>query len=170
MRQSGVAVTLKHFPGLGRVTGNTDFTSVTDTSTTAGDPYVQSFSRGIAANADFVMVALAKYTQIDPAHLAAFSPIVMSQMLRGSMSFRGVILSDDLGGAVAVSAIPPATRAIDFLSAGGDMIVSKTAAPADAMVRGVRSRVASDPAFKQRADEATLRILRAKQAWGLLPC
>ncbi len=170
MRQSGVAVTLKHFPGLGRVTGNTDFTTATDTATTAADPYLQSFGRGIGANADFVMVSLARYTQIDSAHLAAFSSVVMSQMLRGSMGFRGVIISDDLGDTVAVSAIPPATRAIDFLAAGGDMIISKTAAPADAMVHGIRSRVASDPAFKQRVDDATLRILRAKQAWGLLPC
>ena len=73
MRQSGVAVTLKHFPGLGRVAGNTDFTTATDTATTASDPYLQSFSQGLAANADFVMVALAKYTRIDPNHLAAFS-------------------------------------------------------------------------------------------------
>jgi len=170
MRQSGVAVSLKHFPGLGRVAGNTDFTTATDTTTTASDPYLASFSQGIAANADFVMVALANYTRIDPNHLAAFSPIVMTQMLRGAMGFRGVIISDDLGDTAAVASIPPATRAIDFISAGGDMIISKTSVPADAMVQAIRSRAASDPSFRQRVDDATLRILRAKQTFGLLPC
>ncbi len=170
MQQSGIAVTLKHFPGLGRVAGNTDFTTATDTTTTTSDPYLASFSQGIAANADFVMVALAKYTRIDPNHLAAFSSIVMTQMLRGSMGFRGVIISDDLGDTAAVASIPPATRAIDFLSAGGDMIISKTSAPADAMVQAIRSRAASDPSFRQRVDDAALRVLRAKQAFGLLPC
>jgi beta-N-acetylhexosaminidase len=170
MRQSSIAVSLKHFPGLGRVAGNTDFTTATDTATTASDPYLQSFRQGIAAGADFVMVALARYTQIDPNHLAAFSPIVMTQMLRGSMGFSGVIVSDDLGDTVAVAGIPPATRAIDFLTAGGDMIISKTSAPADAMVKGVRLRAAQDPAFRQRVDDAALRILRAKQRFGLLPC
>jgi len=170
MGQAGVAVTLKHFPGLGRVSGNTDFTTATDTTTTASDPYLQSFSQGIAANADFVMVALANYTRIDPNHLAAFSSIVMTQMLRGSMGFRGVIISDDLGNTAAVASIPPATRAIDFLSAGGDMIISKTSAPADAMVQAIRSRAASDPSFRQRVDDAALRVVRAKQAFGLLPC
>jgi beta-N-acetylhexosaminidase len=170
MRQGGVAVTLKHFPGLGRVTGNTDFTTATDTVTTASDPYLQSFAAGIGDNTDFVMVALARYTRIDPDHLAAFSPIVMNQMLRGTLGFRGVIISDDLGDTVAVASIPPATRAIDFLSAGGDMIISKTSAPADAMVQAIRARVASDPSFRQRVDDASARILRAKQAWGLLPC
>jgi beta-N-acetylhexosaminidase len=170
MRQSGVAVTLKHFPGLGRVTGNTDFTTATDTTTTVSDPYLQSFAEGIGANADFVMVALARYTRIDPDHLAAFSTIVMTQMLRVRMGFRGVIVSDDLGDTAAVASIPPATRAIDFLTAGGDMIISKTAAPADAMVQAIRSRVATNAGFRQRVDDAAQRILRMKQAWALMPC
>jgi len=170
MRQSGVAVTLKHFPGLGRVAGNTDFTTATDTVTTSSDPYLQSFSQGIAANADFVMIALAKYTRIDPNHLAAFSSIVMTDMLRGSLGFRGVIISDDLGDTAAVASIPPATRAIDFLSAGGDMIISKTSAPADAMVLAIRSHALADPSFRQRVNDAALRILQAKQTWNLLPC
>ena len=170
MHQSGVAVSLKHFPGLGRVAGNTDFTTATDTVTTATDPYLESFKDGIAANPDFVMVALALYTRIDPNHLAAFSPVVMTQMLRNALGFGGVIISDDLGATAAVASIPPATRAIDFLSAGGDMIISKTAAPADAMVQAIRARVAADSSFRQRVDDAALRILRAKQAYGLLPC
>src|ERR1700674_5188401 len=170
MRQSGVAVSLKHFPGLGRVTGNTDFTTATDTTTTTSDPYLQSFSQGIAANTDFVMVALARYTRIDPNHLAAASPVVMSQMLRGTLGFQGVIISDDLGDTVAVASIPAGNRAIDFLLASGDMIISKTSAPAHAMVLAIRSRAAADPIFHQRVDDAALRILRAKQAWGLLPC
>jgi len=170
MHQAGIAVSLKHFPGLGRVAGNTDFTTATDTTTTASDPYLQSFKDGIAANADFVMVALARYTQIDPNHLAAFSSVVMTEMLRNSLGFGGVIISDDLGATAAVANIPPATRAIDFLSAGGDMIISKTSAPADAMVQAIRARVATDSSFSQRVDDAALRILKAKQAYGLLPC
>jgi beta-N-acetylhexosaminidase len=170
MHQAGVAVSLKHFPGLGRVTGNTDFTTATDTVTTPTDPYLQSFKDGIAANADVVMVALALYTKIDPNHLAVFSSVVMTQMLRNSLGFGGVIISDDLGATAAVANIPPATRAIDFLSAGGDMIISKTAAPADAMVQAIRARVAADATFRQRVDDAALRVLKAKQPYGLLPC
>src|SRR2546430_147915 len=128
IHQSGIAVSLKHFPGLGRVTGNTDFTTATDTTTTTNDPYLQSFKQGIAANADFVMVALARYTRIDPNHLAAFSPLVMTQMLRGTMGFNGVIISDDLGDTAPGAAIPPGTRAIDLLSAGGAMVRSEDSA------------------------------------------
>ena len=44
MDDAGVATTAKHFPGLGRVKGNTDFTAtVVDTETTSTDPYLAPF-------------------------------------------------------------------------------------------------------------------------------
>jgi beta-N-acetylhexosaminidase len=170
MRQAGVAVTVKHFPGLGRVTGNTDFTTATDTATTVNDAYLQSFKQGIDAGTDFAMVAIATYTQIDPTHLAAFSPVVIGQMLRGTMGFTGVVVSDDLGATVAVATIPAGDRAISFLTAGGDLITSKTADATHAMVVAVRAKIASDASFRARVDDAALRVLREKQTWGLLPC
>jgi hypothetical protein len=100
MSEAGVATTAKHFPGLGRVVGNTDVAAgVVDTVTTATDPYLASFRAGISAGVPFVMVALATYTRIDPVHLAAFSPVVIGGMLRGDLGFRGVVMSDDLGAA-----------------------------------------------------------------------
>jgi beta-N-acetylhexosaminidase len=171
MAQAKVTTTAKHFPGLGRVVGNTDFTAnVVDRVTTTTDPFLQSFQDAIDAKVPFVMVALATYTKIDPDHLAVFSPIVMQQMLRTQMGFKGVIVSDDIGEAEAVKAIPAGTRAVDFLSAGGDMIISKTVPPAEAMASAVLAKIAADATFRARVDDAVLRILRAKQASGLLPC
>jgi beta-N-acetylhexosaminidase len=170
MHQAAEAATLKHFPGLGRVTGNTDYTVAADSTTTIDDPYLQSFRQGVDAGADFVMVAIATFTRIDASHLAAFSPVVMGQMLRGNLGFQGVIASDDLGATAAVASIPAGDRALSFLSAGGDLVISKTAAATHAMVLTVRSRAAADPAFLARVNDAALRILREKQGFGLLPC
>jgi len=170
LRQAGIDGTIKHFPGLGRVRGNTDVTAgVVDTITTANDAYLQSFAQGIAAGADLVMVALATYTQIDPNHLAAFSPTVM-QLLRRTYGFTGVIVSDDLDATAAVADIPPATRANNFLDAGGDLIISKTAAATDAMIAGLQARVRSDPTFRTHVMQSARRILAVKARWGLLPC
>lgn len=171
MQSAGVATTAKHFPGLGRVVGNTDFAAaVTDDVTTVDDPYLQSFRRAIRAGVPFVMVALAAYTRIDPGRLAVFSPVVIQRMLRGDLGFRGVVVSDDLGATVAVSSIPPGARAIDFISAGGDLIVSKTAGAAGAMANALVSRAAADAGFRRRVDQAALRVLEAKQTSGLLHC
>ncbi len=171
MESAGVATTAKHFPGLGRVTGNTDFTAqVVDTTTTPDDPSLRSFRTAVRAGVPFVMVALATYTRIDPDHLAVFSPTVIRSMLRGDMGFRGVVVSDDLGAAVAVTDIPPARRALDFIRAGGDLIVSKTAGPADQMAAALVAQAGSNPGFKALVDQAALRVLEAKQASGLLAC
>jgi beta-N-acetylhexosaminidase len=171
MRAAGVATSAKHFPGLGRVVGNTDVTAgVVDRTTAADDPYLQTFRRSVAAGVPFVMVALATYTRIDRRHLAVFSPVVIRHLLRGALQFDGVVISDDLGDARAVAAIPPARRAIDFLLAGGDMIISKSVAPAHAMARAVLARAGADPAFRRIIDASARRILQAKLAAGLLPC
>lgn len=171
MQQAGVATTAKHFPGLGRVRGNTDVTAgVVDTVTGPGDPYLASFQAAIGAGVPFVMVSLASYPRIDPNHLAVFSPRVLRGLLREQMRFRGVIVSDDLGAAAAVAGMSPAARAIGFLAAGGDMITSVSFPVAAAMDQAVRSRAAGDPAFRADVDSAVLRVLAAKQAYGLLPC
>ena len=170
MEDAGIATTGKHFPGLGRVTGNTDFTSAVDDVTTANDAYLSPFRDAVAAGIPMVMVALAKYQQIDPAELAAFSPTVMRQMLRVSLGFNGVVISDDLGATVAVANIPAADRAINFLNAGGDLIISKTVAPANAMAAAIVTRASSDASFKARVDDAALRVLRAKADRGLVRC
>ena len=47
MRAGGMATTVKHFPGLGRVEGNTDHTAdVVDTVTTPDDPYLHAVPAG----------------------------------------------------------------------------------------------------------------------------
>ena len=171
MREAGVATTAKHFPGLGRVRGNTDFTAgVVDTATGPDDPYLRSYQAAVYAGVPFVMVALATYTRVDPRHLAVFSSRVMRVLLRQQVRFTGVIVSDDLGAAAAVAGISAAVRAVDFLAAGGDMITSQSLAAAIAMDSAVVRRGAADSAFRAVVNSAVMRVLDAKQAYGLLPC
>jgi len=171
MLAAGVDPTAKPFPGLGRVEGNTDFTAdVVDDVTTPNDPLLAPFQAAIDAGVPFVMVAEATYTQIDPDHLAVFSPTVIEAMLEGEMGFTGVVVSDEIGDAEAVQSIPAAERGIDFLNAGGDLIVSKTITPAVTMANAVVSRAKSHTSFAKRVDNAALHVLEAKDALGLLPC
>jgi beta-N-acetylhexosaminidase len=171
MAQAGVATTAKHFPGLGRVAGNTDFTSgVTDTVTTPDDPNLGSFKDAVNAGVPFVMIALALYTQIDPAHFAVFSPTVIQTMLRQRMGFSGVVMSDDLGEAAQVQDMSDGARAVDFINAGGDLITSQVIAPAESMAAAVLADANSSASFRGEVSAAVMKILEAKQALGLLPC
>jgi beta-N-acetylhexosaminidase len=170
MRAAGVATTAKHFPGLGRVEGNTDFTSqVVDTVTTPDDPYLKPFARAATVHVPFVMVSLATYDRMDPDHLAAFSKTIIETVLRQDLGYGGVVISDSLT-ADAVSDIPRGRRAIDFIEAGGDMIVLGPIDVAVPMAQAVAARAKTDKAFRARVDQSALRILAAKEAAGLLPC
>jgi beta-N-acetylhexosaminidase len=170
MHQSNELVTLKHFPGLGRVAGNTDFASaVVDRTTTANDPYLVPFQQGINAGADLVMVSTATYTQIDPQHLAVFSPAIIS-LLRDQLHFNGVIVSDDLGAAAAVASIPAGGRAIDFIAAGGDLITVKNASLVAPMTTAIANRMASDAAFANQVNAAVTKVLQLKVHAGLVSC
>lgn len=169
MSAAGVATTAKHFPGLGRVTGNTDTTGgVTDTVTTRHDAYLQPFTVAIAAGVPFMMMSTAIYSRIDPAHPAAFSHTIVTGMLRGDLHFHGVIISDDLGAAKQVAGYSVAARAVDFIAAGGDMVLTVDATQAPAMTAAVLAKARSDAAFAALVNAAALRVLQAKQSLGLL--
>ncbi|MER5527829.1 glycoside hydrolase family 3 N-terminal domain-containing protein [Streptomyces sp. NPDC002677] len=170
-RAAGVMTTFKHFPGLGQVTGNTDTTAnVVDSVTTASSASLQPFRSGIAAGTPFMMVSSAKYTKIDPNHLAVFSPTVINSLLRTKFGFKGVVISDDIGQAVAVRAYTPAQRAVGFLTAGGDMILTVKASTVPAMVQGVQARMATSASFRATVAASVHRILTAKATAGRLTC
>jgi beta-N-acetylhexosaminidase len=164
-----VAATVKHFPGLGRTTANTDLSgSVTDTVTTRHDAYLAPFAAAIDLGTPFVMVSTAVYTRIDPDHPAAFSPTVVTGMLRGDLHFHGVIISDDVGIAKQVADYSIGGRAVAFIAAGGDVVLTVDATQVPAMVSAVLARAASDTAFKAKVDAAALTVLQTKQSFGLL--
>lgn len=170
MRDGGVASTVKHFPGLGRVRANTDTSAgVTDRVTRRDDPYLKPFRAGIDAGAPFVMMSTAFYARLDPKNPAAFSRFVVTTMLRGDLGFRGVVISDDLARARQVASTPPAQRALRFIRAGGDVVLTVDPGPLPAMYGAVLDRARSSKAFRATVNAAALRVLRAKDPQGLLP-
>jgi beta-N-acetylhexosaminidase len=118
----GVRTTLKHFPGLGSATGNTDreFVDVTATWTDVElDPYRNLFASGVA---DVVMVANAVNGQIDTRYPASLSRATLS-LLRGELGWSGVAITDDLG-AGAIKDSYSADMALRLaLNAGNDLLL-----------------------------------------------
>jgi beta-N-acetylhexosaminidase len=169
LTSGGVDATVKHFPGLGRVTANTDTDShVTDTITTAQSAYLQPFAAAIAAKTPFVMVSTAVYSRIDAKNPAAFSSTIVTGLLRTTLGFHGVVISDDLGAAKQVSSYSVGDRAVRFVSAGGDMVLTVEPSQAPTMEAAILARMAASPTFARQVDAAVLRVLTAKSARGLL--
>jgi beta-N-acetylhexosaminidase len=171
MRDAGVVSTVKHFPGLGRVRDNTDFSSgVVDEQTTATDPDLLPFSRASGAETPWTMVSSAIYSRIDAKQPASFSAAIITTLLREEIGYRGLIVSDDLGRAKQVAAVPPGQRAVRFLRAGGDIVLTADPATLGPMIDEVLSTATRDPEFAGRITAAQRRILEAKTHLGLLPC
>ncbi|MDQ2757413.1 MAG: glycoside hydrolase family 3 protein [Actinomycetota bacterium] len=172
LQGSGVSATLKHFPGLGRVTGNTDFTTVgtTDEVTTATDAWLQPFRDGIAAGADLVMVSSALYPRIDRTNRAVFSTAVIDGVLRGNLGYAGVVVTDDVGAARAVAAVPVDERATRFIAAGGDVVLTGLASTVPPMATAVSQRVADDATFAAQVDASVHRVMALKVKRGLATC
>lgn len=166
---AGVAAAGKHFPGLGRVDANTDTTAgVTDTVTTAGDPYLQPFAHAIDAGIAMIMISSAVYTRIDATQQACFSPAVISRLLRTELGFGGVVVTDDVGNATAVTGVPVGDRATRFVDAGGDLVLDVAPNQAPDLAAALVAKAQAEPAFAQKVRAAALRVLRLKASLGLL--
>lgn len=165
----GVAPTVKYFPGLGRVSANTDVASkVTDETTVRQDAFLQPFRDPVASGVRWVMVSNAYYPAIDPQNIAPFSPVVMKEMLRGDLGFNGIIVSDDICDAVHLSPFAVANRGANFIAAGGSMALCTNQALLPAMYQGILARATADPVFAASVDAAALKVLEIKAESGLL--
>jgi beta-N-acetylhexosaminidase len=171
MQSTGVQATLKHFPGLGRVRANTDTsTAAVDDLTTVDDPFLAPFGAGIEAGAAAVMVSSARYPRLDPDSIAAFSEPIVTGLLRQRLGFTGVVMSDDLGAAVAVGGVPVGDRAVRFIQAGGDVVLTVRSSDAAPMTAALIARAQAAPAFRARVAAAAGQVLRGKFRAGLLAC
>lgn len=169
MMAAGVEPTIKHFPGLGRVTLNTDVAAgVTDETTVRLDPYIAPFRDAVNAGVPWLMMANAWYPKIDPDAMAPFSSVIVQEMVRGDLGFTGIIVSDDICDAVQVSEVPVGQRGVDFLAAGGTMALCTNSALLPQMYSGMVQAAQSDPAFAAKIDKAALLVLEAKATKGLI--
>lgn len=170
MDEADVATAVKHFPGIGKVEGNTDFESgVSDNSTKAGDPDLAGFSAAVGSGVDAVMMSTVTYERIDPKNRAAFSSKVIG-LVRSELDFDGVVISDDLGAAAEVADVEPGERAVRFFDAGGQIAINADPELLPTMFEAVRDRAEEDDAFAKLVDASAARVLRFKHDRGLADC
>ena len=166
-QRSGVAATAKHFPGLGSTSVNTDNgVAVTDETKQQFERNdLPPFRAAIAAGVDEIMAAHIIAPALDPSNApASVSKPIVTGLLRGTLHYNGVVVTDALSAA-ALEDIPPAQRAVQALEAGDDILLMPSDLP-DA-IGAVRAAVQSGEITQARLDESVLRILRLKQQLGL---
>jgi len=122
-RERAIKTALKHFPGLGSATANTDF-GVADVTKTWHDveldPYRDLLGLGLV---DMIMAAHVVNGQVDGSAPASLSHKTVTGLLRGELGWDGVVVTDDMGAAAIRQAFGLKDAIGLALNAGNDLLL-----------------------------------------------
>ena len=170
LRAGGVAATLKHFPGLGAASANTDHADgVVDVPAADLDAVdLVPFRAGIGAGAQLVMVASAAYPALSPG-LALTSSTIVDGLLRGLLGFRGVVISDALDASgVGVVGTPP-EAAVAAAAAGVDLFIAQGSEVCVDLQQALVAAMADGRLPVARAQQAFDRVAELRRALAPRP-
>lgn len=122
-RAAGVRTVLKHFPGIGGATTNTDL-GIADVSKTWTRNELEPFRRLIAGGtADAIMAGHVINRQLDPRLPASLSRAVVTDLLRGELGWLGPVVTDDLQAGAITKAFGQDEAIVRALEAGNDLLL-----------------------------------------------
>jgi beta-N-acetylhexosaminidase len=125
LTSGGVVPSMKHFPGIGLATKNTDSSVVTITASAAAlDPGLLPYRTAIGHQIPLIMLSNATYPTWDPANAAGWSAAIAERLLRGDLGFTGVTITDSLDGAAAARHLRSRDLAVRAAMAGTDLILT----------------------------------------------
>jgi beta-N-acetylhexosaminidase len=164
LRLAGVVAVMKHFPGIGLATQNTDAFVVTLAASQAElapgiQPYVTAIGRGIP----MIMLSNATYTAFDPVNGAGWSRTIVKGLLRDQLGFSGVTITDSLSGTAKARGIPVSQLVLQAAIAGTDMIlVTGSEASTQAIYEALLSDARAGLIPRGRLEASYDRILALK--------
>lgn len=119
-----VLATMKHFPGIGLATANTDGAVVSiPASADMLDAGLDPYRAAVGTSIPIVMLSNATYPAYDPAHAAGWSAPIGDHLLRETLGFAGVTVTDSLTGTALARGISENALAIWAAAAGTDLIL-----------------------------------------------
>ena len=164
LKEAGVTPCFKHFPGHGSVAGDTHEGPVSQDATLE-ELYASDlipFQNAADNEADMIMASHISCPEVTGDDMpASLSHRMLTEILRGEMGFKGVIITDSFEmGAVTQKYPDPGEAAVNAVKAGADMILM----PSDfhEAYNGLLSAVSSGDIDEGRIDDSLRRILKVK--------
>ncbi len=168
--EHGLMTTAKHFPGHGdtETDSHIDLPVVSACWDRLDTLELEPFRAAIGAGVTAVMTAHLALPCIDGATEpppATFSPTVMSGILRDSLGFDGVVVTDALTMGAIVQKYGPGESVVQAFLAGSDLLLI----PADprAAVQAMTEAVESGRIPGSRLEESVRKMLQLKQRAGV---
>ena len=120
------------------------------------------FRKGIESGAQMVMTAHISLPNVTGEDIpATVSPLILQDILRGELGFKGVIITDSMGMGAITQQFSPEEAAIAALEAGVDIVLD----PADypSAFEAVVNAVTSGRISQAQLDERVARVLALKK-------
>ncbi len=164
-QNDGIIATAKHFPGHGLVTGDTHKQSVyINGELKELQNYAPLIKHGVLS----IMVAHIVVRNNPPYETgglpASLSRVIITNLLRKELGFRGLIVTDALGGMSAVAKYKKS--ALMASRAGSDLILMPD--EVEFSVNSILAAMKQDDKYRQQVYQSVRRILRVKFCLGLL--
>ncbi|RSX55847.1 beta-glucosidase [Bifidobacterium dolichotidis] len=170
MRKANIGATIKHYPGLGAVSGNTDFTEegIDDVTTTVNSDQLNAFKNAIEqSNPAMVMISLSTYKNLDATQPAVFSHYIVTDLLRNQTRYNGVIISDSMSAA-ALNKYEQSELGTKFIEAGGDLACIGDVALVKPVLDGIVSKAKADKNFAKQVQASAERVMTLKYEMNMI--
>ena len=168
LQENGVAATAKHFPGIGRTTVDPHIDlPFLDTGRDVLDstdlvPFRTAIQNGVEA----VMLSHVVYKDLDPVWPAGLSTVIAKDVLRGTLGFQGITITDDLDMGAIDAHFDLDTFVARISGAEIDMaLICHDRAKIEGTYRALLKAVEESEEMKTKAIESVQRILRLKQGY-----
>lgn len=171
MHEGGMLATLKHYPGHGNVA--TDSHLGVPHNPTSEEELIRTewmpFQRAIDAGADAIMTAHVVYDQVDPEFPATISKKIMTGLLRDTMHFEGIAVTDCMEMDAIKVAYGIGPGAVMAVLAGCDVLCfshtyEAVAEACNALYKAVDEGIITP----ERIDQSYQRIIRLKKQYNLV--
>lgn len=168
LHDGGIASLGKHFPGHGYTNEDSHQTlpvinaSLDEMTGYSLVPFAAAIDEGI----DAMLAAHLSYTQIDSESITSLSPTVITGLLRESMGFQGVVVSDDMRMLGLRSQCSAGEGAVRHILAGGDIVlIGKHVSLQQDILNSLNQAVQDGRITRERLEESVRRILALKQKY-----
>ena len=125
LNQGGVLACGKHFPGHGDTSEDSHLTLpvVDQPLKRLMEVELVPFQYMIGEEIPFLMTAHVVYTALDPKKPATFSSKILQELLRGQLLFEGIVISDDMAMAGALSHADLPDACVEAFAVGCDLLL-----------------------------------------------
>ncbi|MET8802204.1 glycoside hydrolase family 3 N-terminal domain-containing protein [Streptomyces sp. NPDC004546] len=167
LRAGNVIPVVKHFPGLGGSSYNSDFGPAhTLPWSTLQKVAIPPFTAAIKAGAPAIMVS----NNVVPGlgtNPASLSPTAISSELRGKLGFKGLVVTDSLSAkAISAAGFSVPTAAVQALRSGADMVMfdlgGNVSSQTSAIATAITNAVAGGHLARSRLIDAAGHVLAVR--------